>query len=173
MILFYFQFLIFSSKSIIDLTDSNFNCYAANKPFMLVDMYVPWCSDCKQIAPQIEYASAQLGPNSCLIGRADCMNAAKNLCDSLGIHSWPHLMIFNNGRFSGEYTGPQDSISVLTYVNSQMSQVRTSFPVCTATQQCMRSDVPAEETRFDGNYFENINTFEGDKDYFMGEKIDR
>ncbi|KII66887.1 putative protein disulfide-isomerase ER-60 [Thelohanellus kitauei] len=123
-LLIIFSIFVFS-HAIIDITDDNFQTHLFTPRVVMVDFFVPWCSDCKMIAPTIELASAHLLDPRCLIARADCMTSAKKLCDSLNIHSWPHLIVFKNGQNIGEYTQARDEISI----NSFMMATLASNPI--------------------------------------------
>ncbi|XP_065060554.1 uncharacterized protein LOC135687814 [Rhopilema esculentum] len=107
---------------ITELTDDNFYEYVKDKNVVLVDFYAPWCSDCKNLDPEINKAADTLETRSGDIAKVDCFGAGKGLCEMYRVKSWPQVKLFRKGNYIGEYTGAQTGDAIALYVESLASQ---------------------------------------------------
>jgi len=106
-----------TSSSIMELTDHTFSEYSKTKDFLLVNFYAPWCSDSKDLAPELEKTAYTLGRRSNDIVKVDCFGKGRRLCEIYGIKHWPTLKTFRHGILNTEYTGSHHAESIINYVN--------------------------------------------------------
>jgi thioredoxin-like negative regulator of GroEL len=93
-------------KTVITLTNQNFNSKMKEYDVLLVMFYVKWCSHCRRLHPDYEQAGTKLSENadsSIYLAKLDCTDNSKAQCTRrYGIDGYPTLRIYRYGRFIGE-----------------------------------------------------------------------
>jgi len=107
---------------IAELTDDNFYEYVKDKDVILVDFYAPWCSDCKNLDPEMNKAADTLERRSGDLAKVDCFGTGRGLCEMYRVKSWPQLKLFRKGNYIGDYTGAQTGDAIALYVESLATQ---------------------------------------------------
>eukprot|EP00794_Sanderia_malayensis_P010029 gene10029-11053_t len=110
---------------IAELTDDNFYEYVKDKSVVMVEFYAPWCSDCKNLEPEVQKAADTLERRSGDLVKVDCFGSGKGLCDMYRVKSWPQLKLFNKGNYIGDYTGAQSGDALALYVESLAGNYET------------------------------------------------
>lgn len=81
---------------------------------VLVDIWAPWCSPCRSMAPHYEQAAAQLEPKVRLL-KLDS-DASPEISSRYGVRSIPTLLLFNNGNLLAESAGAMTSAQIVQWV---------------------------------------------------------
>ena len=87
----------------VEITDRTFEDTVRKYPAVVVDLWAPWCSPCRMIAPVVEeLAKEYLG--RVVFGK---MNVDENRDTSAryGVMSIPTLLFFKNGELMDQITG--------------------------------------------------------------------
>ena len=97
----------------------NFNPTITGSKYVLVDFYAPWCSFCKQLAPEYAAASAKLASLKsvypAVIAKVDADSTAggKALRDKYNVTGYPTLIWFVDGKpqpYGGDMGGRADIV---------------------------------------------------------------
>ncbi|KAK3727990.1 hypothetical protein QZH41_015935 [Actinostola sp. cb2023] len=89
--------------AVADLTDATFNNFMKSSPYVIVDYYTPWCTDCKHLKPMYDEAAAHLAKTSPSIKFAtvDCNqgNTATFLtCAASKLKFYPWVVLYHDGK---------------------------------------------------------------------------
>jgi thioredoxin 2 len=85
---------------------------------VLVDFWAPWCGPCRQMAPALEQAAAQLEPEVRIV-KVDT-DQAQSLGARFHIRSIPTLALFRNGREVARQAGAMGTADIVRWVHSQL-----------------------------------------------------
>lgn len=81
---------------------------------VLVDIWAPWCSPCRSMAPHYEQAAALLEPKVRLL-KLDS-DSSPEISARYGVRSIPTLMLFNHGNLLAESAGAVTSAQIVQWV---------------------------------------------------------
>ncbi len=95
-----------AASSVKDVTTASFRAdvlTASTRQPVLVDFWAPWCGPCKQLAPALEKAVAELGGKVTLVK----MNIDEHpqIAGQLGIQSIPAVIAFDKGQAVDGFVG--------------------------------------------------------------------
>ena len=90
----------------------------ANDIPVLVDIWAPWCSPCRTMAPQFERAAAELEPEIRLLK----LNAdeAPDISTRLGVRGIPALFLMQGGQVLGQSAGAMDASAIVAFARSHL-----------------------------------------------------
>ena len=85
------------------LDDRKFPMAVRDHPFLVVDLWAPWCGPCRMVAPVIEELSAEFAGKI----RFGKLNTDENqqLARTYGITAIPTIMLFARGRLVEKVVG--------------------------------------------------------------------
>jgi len=91
------------AKSIIELTDSNFDSMLAGEKLMLVDFWAPWCGPCRWVSPVLEEIAKE-NVGKLVLGK---LNTDENprTPSRFGIQGIPTIFISKNGNIVDRIVG--------------------------------------------------------------------
>jgi len=104
-------------SAILTLTADNFTKTAKTTSLMLGMFYAPWCKHCKQMMPEFEGAATELKDWGIQMALIDGTKE-KELADQYGVHGWPTLKLFRNGRVF-PYNGPREKANIIEFMKMQ------------------------------------------------------
>ncbi|NLC63881.1 MAG: thioredoxin [Thermoanaerobacterales bacterium] len=95
----------------IEVTDNTFDTEVLQaEGKVLVDMWAPWCSPCRMMAPVIDDIAAEYDGSL----KVCKLNVDENpeISSRYGVMSTPTLMLFENGQVAGKMVGfkPKEEI---------------------------------------------------------------
>ncbi|MBS1139483.1 MAG: Thioredoxin [Proteobacteria bacterium] len=91
----------------LELNAANFDRHLSRNDLpVVVDFWAPWCSPCRQMAPNFHQASIDLEPNARLVKVNT--EAEQQLAARFNIRSIPTLAIFLHGREIARQSGALD-----------------------------------------------------------------
>ena len=96
---------------------------ARNDIPVLVDFWAPWCGPCRQMAPALEQAAAQLEPKV-RIAKVNT-DEAQSLGARFNIRSIPTLALFVNGREVARQAGAMGAADIVRWTQAQLARVST------------------------------------------------
>ena len=87
---------------------------------VLLDVWAPWCSPCRAMAPMFEQAATTLEPEVRLLK----LNADEEpgLASQLGASSIPALLLMRGGRVIARSAGVMDTRGLVAWVRSNLTQ---------------------------------------------------
>ena len=101
------------------LDEANFERHISRSHIpLLVDFWAPWCGPCRQMAPALEQATAQLEPQV----RVAKVNTeeAQALGARFNIRSIPTLALFVNGREVARQPGAMGAADIVRWTQSHL-----------------------------------------------------
>ncbi|KAG8082069.1 hypothetical protein GUJ93_ZPchr0014g46644 [Zizania palustris] len=111
-------------EAVLTLDAGNFSEVVAKHQFIVVEFYAPWCSHCKQLAPEYEKAASVLRKNDppVALAKVDAYDERnKELKDKYGAHAYPTIKIIKNeGSDVRGYGGPRDADGIVEYLKRQV-----------------------------------------------------
>jgi thioredoxin 1 len=72
---------------------------------VLVDFWAPWCGPCRMQTPVLEKLAEEVGPKMKVLKVNTDEN--QNLAQRFSVFSIPSLMLFKDGKLSGQWVGFQ------------------------------------------------------------------
>lgn len=96
-------------------TTVRFDSLLRAQPFVVVDVYAPWCAPCKKMAPVIDKLSAEMAGQTALIK----LNAdtEKLVLKSYQVDELPTLLVFRNGKLVDRQIGYRDETALRTLLS--------------------------------------------------------
>jgi thioredoxin len=94
------------------VTDANFAAEVERSPLpVLLDLWAPWCSPCRMLAPVIDQLVSELSGRV----RVGKLNVDENpmIASRLGARSIPTLIVLNNGREISRLVGAHPKEEIL------------------------------------------------------------
>lgn len=104
-------------SAVMVLTAANFSKTVKSKDLILVEFYAPWCRHCKALEPEYEGAAQDLQTENIPLAKVDATEE-KEVADEYGIHGYPTLLVFRNGR-RFDYKGQRDLAGIVLYMKEQ------------------------------------------------------
>eukprot|EP01088_Endostelium_zonatum_P000754 TRINITY_DN11003_c0_g1_i1.p1 TRINITY_DN11003_c0_g1~~TRINITY_DN11003_c0_g1_i1.p1 ORF type:complete len:507 (-),score=134.24 TRINITY_DN11003_c0_g1_i1:51-1529(-) len=129
-------------SNVVVLTNANFDQVIQDNPFVLVEIYAPWCGHCRNLAPHYEEAAnilkAQNSP--IILAKLDgSQEEERPLVSKLQVRGFPTLIFYNNG-VPTQYNGQRTAEEIVSWV------VKKSGPSFVAL-----SDVAAYDAYLESN----------------------
>jgi len=107
--------LVEDNKSILTLTDKNFQFQTKNK-VVLVDFWASWCAPCRMMAPVLnDVASALTGNN--YVGKVN-IEQYQSLAQKYQVRNIPTLILFKNGTEINRFVGIKNKEFILQQINN-------------------------------------------------------
>jgi len=117
------------NSNVVVLDSSNFDSVIAENPFVLVEVYAPWCGHCKHLAPHYEEAANTLkAQNSAVIlAKLDgAQDSERALVSKLGVRGFPTLIFYSNGAPT-PYTGQRTAEDIVSWVTKKSGPTTISL----------------------------------------------
>ncbi|XP_065571993.1 protein disulfide-isomerase 2-like [Artemia franciscana] len=110
------------SKEVIVLSHRNFNKIIDSNEYVLVKFYAPWCTHCKNLAPEYVKAAEKLATQGSLIKLAE-INAEeeRGISKRYDISGYPTLKLFKDGK-PLDYTGGRMAESIVQWLLEKVKE---------------------------------------------------
>ncbi|WP_316248754.1 thioredoxin [Zongyangia hominis] len=78
---------------------------------VIVDFWAPWCAPCRMLAPILEEAAAEAGPNV-IVGKVN-IDEEMDLASRYSVMSIPTIVLFRSGKEAARLVGVQTKEDIL------------------------------------------------------------
>jgi len=92
-----------TTKSLLELSNSNFEETIQSSNPTLVDFWAPWCGPCRALGPTIEKLADDLGERA-QVGKVN-IDDYPELASKFGINSIPTVLVFKDGKVTDQFVG--------------------------------------------------------------------
>jgi thioredoxin 1 len=107
--------LVEDNKSILTLTDKNFQFQTKNK-VVLVDFWASWCAPCRMMAPVLNDVATDLTGNN-YVGKVN-IEQYQSLAQKYQVRNIPTLILFKNGTEVNRFIGIKNKEFILQQINN-------------------------------------------------------
>lgn len=105
------------ANNVLELTDDNFESEVINSDVpVLVDFTATWCGPCKALAPVVESLATETA-GKYKVAKLD-IDDASGVARKYKVMSVPTLMVFKEGRVSGQHVGLTNKETLLKLLGS-------------------------------------------------------
>ena len=116
-------------SNVVVLDSSNFDQTIGDNPYVLVEVYAPWCGHCKSLAPQYEQAANLLKESNSpvVLAKLDgSQEEERNLVSRLQVRGFPTLIFYNHG-VAVQYGGPRTAEGIVAWVTKKSGPTYTAL----------------------------------------------
>jgi len=118
----------------------DFHQFVRDNFLVLVEFYAPWCSHCKDLAPEFEKAAATLKLNNPPLPLAKVdITVEKELFDFYDIQSTPTLKVFREGMPYETYDGPGTETALVKFMKNKVYNSPIPLQTAANTTEFVRS----------------------------------
>ena len=86
---------------------------------LLIDVWAPWCSPCRLMAPHFARAATELEPDVRLL-KLDA-DTAPNVSAQLGVRGIPAMYLFREGRVVAQTTGAMTTDAIVRWTRQHLA----------------------------------------------------
>jgi thioredoxin 2 len=105
----------------IEVDEEGFGRHIANSDIpVLIDIWAPWCSPCRAMAPMFERAAQLLEPKIRLL-KLNSDNAPE-VSSRLGITGVPTLLLMRGGHEIARHAGAMDARSIVSWTETSLAR---------------------------------------------------
>jgi len=100
-----------ANDDVIIIDKTNYDTFATNKPFALVEFYAPWCGHCKAFASEYKKAATALKGifSICAVDAT----ANNEIASKYGVKGYPTIKMFLPDGTTKDYDGDRTANSVI------------------------------------------------------------
>lgn len=110
-------------ESVVTLTDENAQEFLQSHSYVFVKFYATWCGHCKALAPDFSAAANILKAKGSKAAFAKVDSPVEvATASTYGIHSYPTLILFENGDVYEDYKGNRATTDFVNFILSRTGE---------------------------------------------------
>ena len=127
-----------------DIAEFN-NHLSSTKMPVIIKFFAPWCGPCKMVGPQLEELAKDRKDLKFIQVSVEGAKDSKVLFEKHGVKSFPTMVVFNNGKEIGRFSGYKDKAGLSQEIDKILKTPATAKKPAAPMAEKPQQPVPSKE----------------------------